>query len=216
MTFTADMYRVDGSGDVVSTGAGAYGVFDVYAAFDSSDIRMMNIYNASISLSTGDFVHNDGGGTVHEGVGRWANFYSELNSPELGLVPGADSFVAIGHGAFTASTDPDFSDTGSASDAGSIQVGAGWYAPDSSTGNVDSNNQVFLGRFVIADGGGAASVTLSFGGSSFVKSQSTGDTFPVYGTQDFTMPAAGSTVVPNAGGVAVLMGMGMIGRRRLR
>ncbi|MDG1358952.1 MAG: hypothetical protein P8P71_00785, partial [Phycisphaerales bacterium] len=58
MSFTADMYRVDGSGNTVSSGAGTYGVFDVYASFSSAGLRVLNLYDMSISLSTGDFIHN--------------------------------------------------------------------------------------------------------------------------------------------------------------
>ena len=61
MSFTADMYRVDASGNTVSSGAGTYGVFDVYASFSSAGLRVLNLYDMSISLSTGDFIHNDAG-----------------------------------------------------------------------------------------------------------------------------------------------------------
>jgi len=67
MSFTADMYRVDANGDTVASGAGIYGVFDVYASFNAGGLRVLNLMDMTISLSTGDFIHNDADGT-----GRWS------------------------------------------------------------------------------------------------------------------------------------------------
>lgn len=214
--FTADMYRVDASGATVTSGAGAYGVFDVYATFNQGGIRLLNIYDMTISLSSGDFVHNDadsGGG----GNGRWNAQYDAL-----GAVVGADSFVTMG----TASTpnaatlDPNFTDTGSALDARSIAANAGWYSADPAQGwgDVDGNFKVFLGRFVIDDAGNAAGVSLSFGGSLAYNFQVSGAPQFLTDTQVFTMPdASGSIAVPGASGLAILAGLGLAsGRRRQR
>ncbi|MCP3859710.1 MAG: hypothetical protein GY704_08670 [Phycisphaeraceae bacterium] len=213
MSFTADMYRVDASGNTVSSGAGTYGVFDVFASFSDGGIRALNLYDMSISLSTGDFIHNDAD-TSGGGNGYWNAAYDAA-----GAIVGADSFVTLG----TASTpnaatlDPNFSDLGSSTDAGSISADAGWYAGGGETwGDVDVNNKVFLGRFVIADGGSASGVVLTFGGSLAYNLQQPGAPIFVNDTQTFTMPTAGSSAVPGLGGVAALAGVGLVGRRRRR
>ncbi|NCF38845.1 MAG: hypothetical protein GWP75_01870 [Planctomycetia bacterium] len=111
-----------------------------------------------------------------------------------------------------------FADTGSSTDAGSISTDAGWYAgdPTSGWGDVDINNKVFVGRFVIADGGSASGVTLTFGGDLAYNFQTPGAPNFLSDTQTFTMPTAGSSAVPGLGGVAALAGVGLIGRRRPR
>jgi hypothetical protein len=213
MSFTADMYRVDGSGNTVSSGAGTYGVFDVYASFSSAGLRVLNLYDMSISLSTGDFIHNDAG-TSGGGNGRWNAAYDAASA-----IVGADSFVTLGTAATpnTATLDPNFSDLGSSTDAGSISTDAGWYAGGGETwGDVDVDNKVFLGRFVIADGGSASGVALTFGGDLSYNWQTPGTPNFLSDTQTFTMPTAGSGAVPGLGGVAALAGVGLIGRRRRR
>ena len=214
MSFTADMYRVDASGNTVSSGAGTYGVFDVYASFSDSGIRVLNLFDMSISLSTGDFIHNDAD-TSNGGNGYWSASYDAI-----GAVVGADSFVTMGTSATpnAAALDLNFADTGSSTDAGSISADAGWYAgdPTSGWGDVDSNNKVFLGRFVIADGGSASGVTLTFGGDLAYNFQTPGAPNFLSDTQTFTMPTAGSSAVPGLGGVAGLAAVGLIGRRRRR
>ena len=209
MSFTADMYRVDANGDTVSSGAGTYGVFDVYASFNAGGVRVLNVFDMTISLSTGDFIHNDADGT-----GRWSASYDAM-----GAVVGADSFVTMGTSVTpnAATLDPNFSDLGSSTDAGSISADAGWYAGGGETwGDVDVNNKVFLGRFVIADGGSASGVALTFGGDLSYNFQTPDDPIFVNDTQTFTMPTAGSTAVPGLGGVAALAGVGLVGRRRRR
>ncbi|MDB4780429.1 hypothetical protein OAG48_00720 [bacterium] len=214
MSFTADMYRVDASGNTVSSGAGTYGVFDVYASFSDSGIRVLNLFDMSISLSTGDFIHNDAD-TSNGGNGYWDASYDAI-----GAVVGADSFVTMGTAGTpnAAALDMNFADTGSSTDAGSISTDAGWYAgdPTSGWGDVDSNNKVFMGRFVIADGGSASGVTLTFGGDLSYNFQTPGAPNFLSDTQTFTMPTAGSSAVPGLGGVAALAGVGLIGRRRRR
>jgi len=214
MSFTADMYRVDASGNTVSSGAGTYGVFDVFASFSDSGIRVLNLYDMSISLSTGSFIHNDAD-TSGGGNGYWNASYDSI-----GAVVGADSFVTMGTSATpnAAALDMNFADTGSSTDAGSISTDAGWYAgdPTSGWGDVDVNNKVFLGRFVIADGGSASGVALTFGGDLAYNFQTPGAPNFVNDTQTFTMPTAGSSAVPGLGGVAALTGVGLVGRRRRR
>lgn len=214
MSFTADMYRVDASGNTVSSGAGAYGVFDVYASFSASGIRVLNLFDMSISLNTGRFVHNDAD-TSGGGSGYWDASYDAI-----GAVVGADSFVTMGTSATpnAAALDLNFTDTGSAISAGSISTDAGWYAndPTSGWGDVDSNNEVFVGRFVILDGGSASGRTLTFGGDLSYNFQTPGAPNFLSDTQTFTMPTAGSEAVPGLGGAAVLAGVGLVGRRRRR
>ena len=214
MSFTADMYRVDASGNTVSSGAGTYGVFDVYASFSDSGIRVLNLFDMSISLSTGDFIHNDAD-TSNGGNGYWSAAYDTT-----GAIVGADSFVTMGTAGTpnAAALDLNFADTGSSTDAGSISTDAGWYAsdPTSGWGDVDVNNKVFLGRFVIADGGSASGVALTFGGDLSYNLQTPGAPNFLSDTQTFTMPTAGSTAVPGLGGVAALAGVGLVGRRRRR
>ncbi len=197
MEFSAEMYRVDSSGNRVSSGAGDYGVFDVYASFNQPGIRVLNVYNMGISLSTGNFVHNDSNSGSGSGSGKWNASYDSF-----GAVVGADSFVTMGTATTpnAAALDGNFLDTGSTEHAGFISPNAGWYAstPTDGWGNVDANNQVFLGRFVITDGGSASGVTLTFD------------------SKTFTMPTAGSNAVPGLGGVAALAGVGLVRRRRRR
>ena len=81
---------------------------------------------------------------------------------------------------------------------------------------IKPNNKVFLGRFVIADGGSASGVTLTFGGDLAYNLQTPGAPIFVNDTQTFTMPTAGSSAVPGLGGVAALTGVGLVGRRRRR
>ncbi len=210
MEFSAEMYRVDASGNRVSSGAGDYGVFDVYASFNQPGIRVLNVYNMGISLSTGNFVHND----ADSGSGRWSASFDSF-----GAVVGADSFVTMGTATTPnpAALDGNFLDTGSTEHAGSISANAGWYAstPTDGWGNVDANNQVFLGRFVITDGGSASGVTLTFGGQLAYNFQSPGVSFLI-DSKTFTMPTAGSNAVPGLGGVAALAGVGLVQRRRRR
>ena len=210
MSFTADMYRVDANGDTVASGAGIYGVFDVYASFNAGGLRVLNLMDMTISLSTGDFIHNDADGT-----GRWSAAYDTA-----GAIVGADSFVTMGTAGTpnAAALDLNFADTGSSTDAGSISTDAGWYAsdPTSGWGDVDVDNKVFLGRFVIADGGSASGVALTFGGDLSYNLQTPGAPNFLSDTQTFTMPTAGSEVVPGLGGVAALAGVGLVGRRRRR
>ena len=214
MSFTADMSRVDGSGNTVSSGAGTYGVFDVYASFNAGGLRVLNLMDMTISLSTGDFIHNDAD-TAGGGNGYWDASYDAI-----GAVVGADSFVTMGTAGTpnAAALDMNFADTGSSTDAGSISTDAGWYAsdPTSGWGDVDVNNKVFLGRFVIADGGSASGVTLSFGGSLAYNFQTPGAPNFLSDTQVFTMPTAGSSAVPGLGGLAAMAGVGLVGRRRRR
>ncbi len=214
MSFTADMYRVDGSGNVVTSGAGEYGVFDVYASFDSGGVRVLNLFDMEISLSSGSFVHNDAG-TGGSGNGFWNAQYDAM-----GAIVGADSFVTMGAASTpnAASLDMNFADTGSILDAGSISSGAGWYAgdPTSGWGDVNADNEVFLGRFVIADNGNASGVTLNFGGSLAYNWQQPGAPIFLSDTQAFEMPMAGSNAVPGLGGLAAVAGAGLIGRRRRR
>ena len=210
MSFTADMSRVDANGNTVASGAGTYGVFDVYASFNAGGIRATNLFDMTISLSTGDFIHNDADGT-----GRWNASYDAM-----GAIVGADSFVTMGTAGTpnAATLDPNFADTGSSTDAGSISTDAGWYAgdPTSGWGDVDVNYKVFVGRFVILDNGSASGVTLSFGGSLAYNFQTPGDPNFLSDTQVFTMPTAGSAAVPGLGGLAAMAGVGLVGRRRRR
>ena len=214
MSFTADMSRVDANGNTVSSGAGTYGVFDVYASFNAGGLRVLNLMDMSISLSTGDFIHNDAD-TAGGGNGYWNASYDAM-----GAIVGADSFVTMGTAGTpnAAALDMNFADTGSSTDAGSISTDAGWYAsdPTSGWGDVDVNNKVFLGRFVIADGGSASGVTLSFGGSLAYNFQTPGAPNFLSDTQVFTMPTAGSSAVPGLGGLAAMAGVGLVGRRRRR
>lgn len=214
MSFTADMYRVDGSGNIVTSGPGEYGVFDVYASFDTGGIRVLNLFDMSISLSSGDFVHNDAD-TAGGGNGFWNAQYDMF-----GAIVGADSFVTMGAASTpnAASLDLNFADTGSLADAAAISAGAGWYASDPSSGwgDVDVDNRVFVGRFVIADLGDAEGVTLSFGGSISYNWQAPGEPIFLTDTQDFEMPMAGLNVVPGLGGLAAMAGVGLVGGRRRR
>ena len=214
MSFTADMSRVDANGNTVASGAGTYGVFDVYASFNAGGLRVLNLMDMTISLSTGDFIHNDAD-TAGGGNGYWDASYDAI-----GAVVGADSFVTMGTAGTpnAAALDMNFADTGSSTDAGSISTDAGWYAsdPTSGWGDVDVNNKVFLGRFVIADGGSASGVTLSFGGSLAYNFQTPGAPNFLSDTQVFTMPTAGSSAVPGLGGLAAMAGVGLVGRRRRR
>jgi hypothetical protein len=126
MSFTADMSRVDANGNTVSSGAGTYGVFDVYASFNAGGLRVLNLMDMTISLSTGDFIHNDAD-TAGGGNGYWDASYDAI-----GAVVGADSFVTMGTAGTpnAAALDMNFADTGSSTDAGSISADAGWYASD--------------------------------------------------------------------------------------
>ena len=214
MSFTADMSRVDANGNTVASGAGTYGVFDVYASFNAGGLRVLNLMDMTISLSTGDFIHNDAD-TAGGGNGYWNASYDSI-----GAVVGADSFVTMGTAGTpnAATLDMNFADTGSSTDAGSISTDAGWYAgdPTSGWGDVDVNYKVFVGRFVIADGGSASGVTLSFGGTLAYNFQTPGAPNFLSDTQVFTMPTAGSGAVPGLGGLAAMAGVGLVGRRRRR
>ena len=69
---------------------------------------------------------------------------------------------------------------------------------------------------MIADGGSASGVALTFGGDLSYNLQTPGAPNFLSDTQTFTMPTAGSTAVPGLGGVAALAGVGLVGRRRRR
>jgi len=215
MSFTADMYRVDAAGNTLASGDGTYAVFDVYAQFNQSGIRLLNLFDMSISTSAGGFVHNDADSSG-SGSGRWSAQYDVF-----GAIVGADSFATIGSGSTpnAASLDPNFSDTGAAMTAAQVASQAGWYASDPTLGwgDVDSDFKVLIGRFVIADEGLAADQTLQVEGSVAYNFQSPGMPLFVTDSQIFTMPnAMNSNAVPNAGVFAAITFLGMARRRRHR
>ena len=60
--FTADIYGRTASSGQLAAGSGTHTVLDLYlTSTSSSDLRVLSLYNLTIALGDGGFVHDDGG-----------------------------------------------------------------------------------------------------------------------------------------------------------
>lgn len=207
-----------------------YAVVNVYASFDVSTAKVVNVFNSNIS-STGTFVHQ-GGDT------NWSPKGSDMGGAANAV---ADSFVTIGGtNANTNSTNPD----PNWGDDGFYQAGipalAGWFngnPPNNAgqanvVGGLDGFN-TFVGRFVLVakkilktttvDGNGNiisvefsdTADTLSFKGN--VTATPTGNNGLGDSIFDFAFILNEQTVVIPAPGALALLGLaGLAGGRRRR
>ena len=185
-------------------------MLDLYLTNQSaSDLRLLSVYDLNLSLGEGVFVHDDAN-IDNAGDGDWSALYSTLGGNVA-----IDSFVTLGamsgDDPFAATLDPNFD----GSTAGSVSADAGWYNndPTNGQGNVAVGGRVFVGRFVVEN-------TLASGTSFTVSSmlsynfQSPGVYFDA-DSQVFTLPAS-TSVVPGPLALAILGGIGFVGRGRRR
>ena len=155
--FELETYGMTSGGVETEMGSGDFGVIDLWAtSSNASSIRLLNVFNVSVSLSRGGFVHNDASTS-----GRWEASFSR-NS--LGATNAIDSFVTMGASdgddPFVAYLDPSFD--GMVGDQ--VSDRAGWYNPDPTNDQGLLDSRIFLGWFVI-DQADVAGNTFSFTGS---------------------------------------------------
>lgn len=209
--FTADIYGRTASSGQLAAGTGTHTVLDLYlTSTSSSDLRVLSLYNLTIALGDGGFVHDDGG-TESGGDGNWSASYNIL-----GGVTAIDSFVTLGamsgSDPFAATLDPNFD----GSVAASVSSDAGWYNsdPSSGQGDVDGGGRVMVGRFVILNDL-ASDTTFSVSGDFSYNFQQPGVFFDD-DSQVFTLPASSGSVVPGPTGLIATAAFGLVGRRRRR
>ena len=154
--FELETYGMTSGGVQTEMGSGDFGVIDLWATSNSSSIRLLNVFNVSVSLDRGGFVHNDVSTS-----GRWEASFSRQS---LGAMNAIDSFVTMGAGdgddPFVAYLDPNFDGTV----ADQVSDFAGWYNPDPTNDQGLLDSRIFLGRFVI-DQADVAGNTFSLTGS---------------------------------------------------
>lgn len=154
--FTATRTKVIGS-------EGTYRVVRVYANFTRANDRLLNLFDAQISLS---------GSTTPQ----FLQAFDIDNEAEPSFIPfpanlpgeawDVDSFITIGaeQGNFTNGTvaDPDFDNSGASSGAGI--AGGGWYnlPPTNSHGVPGADLRVLVGQFTIVEADYAPDVRLTF------------------------------------------------------
>ena len=138
----------------------SYARVDLYAAFNSASVEVVNVYSTDIANAFGTaFVQNDFAG------GTWSPV---LSNPATMV---ADSFVTVGGdlaspSSNTTTFDPGFPDAG----AEAPPVGAGWYNsnPANLQGFTDVDGRVLIGRFTIvptaAEDVFSATASLTFAG----------------------------------------------------
>lgn len=209
VTFSADMYGMNMDGTSADPGVGEYAIFDIYCWSNSTDIRLLSVFNMDISLSSGVFIHHDGSVS-----GQWS---ATTSSSTFGGKAWVDSFVTMGavldQDPFVTQLDPNFDNDASTM----VSSSAGWYnnSPSNGQGDFDGANQILIGRFVINGLNGASDgVELSVSGDMSYNYGSPG----VYFDNDsgvFTMP---STTIPIPGpmGMAALVASGLVRRNRRR
>ena len=157
LEFELETYGMTSGGVQTEMGSGDFGVIDLWATSShASSIRLLNVFNVSVSLNRGGFVHNDASGS-----GRWEASFSRQS---LGGMNAIDSFVTMGgsdgNDPFVAYLDPNFDGTVGEQ----ISDNAGWYNPDPTNDQGLLDSRIFLGRFVI-DQADVAGNTFSFTGS---------------------------------------------------
>jgi MYXO-CTERM domain-containing protein len=206
-----------------------YTVVDVFAATSSSNHKMFNVYDATISTSAaGGFVQ--GAGTSAK---TWkpdlTNFTSTRESTDSFMTVGAsryagDSNVYAGE---TTSGDPNFSSVSGAWNAtpaslpaNTVPTLAGWYSSDPPSSSLVAedlslvqglrlgaagSHGVWAGHLVIA---GTNTQTISWSAYGTVKDLTTGNTDQLLFSQVFTVPA------PGAMGLLAVAGVASTRRRR--
>lgn len=201
-TFSADIYGRTADSGRLAAGRGTHTVLDLYLVnHGGADLRLLSVFNIEIALGMGEFVHHDG-----DPVGNWSATYNAF-----GANTAIDSFATFGDMSgdmpFAAALDPNFD----GSMAGSVSLNAGWYNDDPANGqgNVVDGGQVFVGRFVVDPAG--TETTFSVSGDLSYNFQTPGVFFDA-DSQIFTLPA----VVPSPLALAVLGGIGFVGRGRRR
>ena len=209
VSFSANMYGMNMDESSGDPGIAEYAVFDIYCWSNSTDLRLLSLYNMEISLSSGVFIHHDGSGT-----GQWS---ASATNSALGGKSWVDSFVTIGgfsgDNPYVAQLDPNFVND----DATVVSSDAGWFnnTPNNGQGDFDGANQILIGRFVINGLNGASDgVELSVSGHMSYNYGSPGVYFD-NDTQVFTMPSS-TTPIPGPMGMAALIASGLVRRNRRR
>lgn len=211
-------YAADGATQT-NAGDAAFAVLDVYAnfskanthGFDNADTRVLSTYNTNVQLlnagGTSYFYHNDLTGSGDDGQGSWKPSFSFD-------VPGSanstiDSFVTINGGvgpnAATNATTPD-PNFGTATSADIFNADIGWYLnpPTSPQADVDSNYDVWLGRFVVTGDTARGGAYFAMEGIiSFNYGSGTGLFSSEFGGEFMWIPAPGALAMLGIGGVAV-------------
>jgi MYXO-CTERM domain-containing protein len=202
---------VNTDGTTGAIGSTDYVVIDVFAQFDTNetdgfaytDSTMLSAFGSEISMSdSADFAQNDVAG------GSWDPKFS-FDLPSAGSRPWVESFVLVGGdpGATNnTNLDPDFDP----STGGQVASGAGWFtgSPADLQGRVDTNLQVFVGRFAVAYNSSTLGTSLDF---SADMSYNYG-----IGTGTFFGNGSGEWVVTPAPGALALLGLGGLAARRRR
>ena len=199
---SADFIGFDGFS---STNSQGNSVVQMYAVFDNADAVALNFFNADVSITDGEFIHND----VQVAAGGTWSPNASLDIPNFSDSSN-DSYVSIGYGvgpeAATNGTslDPGFG-TGI---GGTIPVNAGWF-------NGNPTNEQTVSAFA---GGvnGVSGFAVMIGQFVF-----TGDIF-VFDAEMAANQGAGTDVgfgsgffeIPAPGALALLGLAGITARRR--
>ncbi len=206
--FTADIHGATADYGILDAGHGTRTVLDLYVTNTSDDpLRLLSLFGVTVSLSDGDFVHDDAD-TANGGDGDWSATFSQL-----GGNTSIDSFVTFGpmrvQTPFAAQLDPNFD----GSIAGTVSADAGWFNPNPSNenGNVGSYDRVFVGRFVVNNSTLRDDTTFSIQSKFSYNFQSQGVYFDS-DSQVFTLPS----VVPGPLAMVAFAGIGLAGRGRRR
>ena len=190
---SADYTGVTGTVDDSNDG---YYVINVFANFDDSNNVLLNVFDMTISMSSGSGFNQEDTNTLQGGNGSW-DFQTTLNLPGT-LNAAIDSYVSMG--ADAASLDPGY--------AGGLGVfipdGAGWF--DGTPTSYAQGTSIRLGQFTVANDGSTAD-TFTFSGQIGWKGQPD-HTNVQFGAADFT------AVIPAPGALALLGVGGLIARRR--
>lgn len=209
----ADFLGWAANGYVVVENGTEFAVLEVFAMFESTSDRLLNVFNSNLVLTgAASFFQDDAAGTTPTG-GAWLPLPSDTS-------PLSDSFVTIGQPAGFANTttlDPYFTNGIGPSASNAPSPDAGWYAippihfADMVTTNQNdtgSNLGVLVGRFTIVGLESAATL-------KFLATAGYGDKMPGYEemTDDETFTY---DIVPAPGPMALLGLMALAGRRRPR